>query len=80
MTLHYTMKRSLSLKEKSPPNGGDFSKKLCALLSGLSLLCDLLDCLLHCLSLFCGHGGCELKVVADKSTRSRMNIFMHKRF
>ena len=87
MTLHYTIESSSGLKKKRPAFGGLFffvcrvaEKKLCALLSGLALLrdllgcllCGLLYCLLYCLLCFllCGHGGCELEMVASKSTRS----------
>ena len=62
--------------------------KLCALLSGLSLLRDLLHCLLYgllCslldyLSFLCGHGGCELEMIIYKSTRSCAKIFYAQTF
>ena len=80
MRLNYTMECSRVLKEKTPTIGEGFFRfeKLCALLRCLAL-CDLLHCLfrslLHCLSFLCGHGGCELEIFSDKSTRSRMNIY-----
>lgn len=80
--MHYTIHHSFEPKTKTPPRGRFRFTKL-ALLSSLALRCLALRCLLrgllcsllYCLSFLCCHGGCELEMVADMSTRLHAKKF-----